>query len=63
MTPNEHLIENCLIKFEDPKNTCVDIIDSIIKDPNLKYGTLTVDQVYEVCQYVYRTYIPYTFDV
>lgn len=65
MTCLEHLIENCLIKFENSENKFLDaelIMKSIEIDPNLPYAHITADQCYEICQYIYYSYVPYVID-
>lgn len=59
MTCLEHLIENCLVKFE--KNVG-EIRESIENDPNLQYAGITADQCFEICQYIYYSYVPYIID-
>lgn len=81
MTCLEHLIENCLVKFEDKETRFLDtesmynaqkyyrikqdideIRESIKNDPNLQYAGITADQCYEICQYIYYSYVPYIID-
>ena len=51
MTCLEHLIENTLCSFEKGMNSD-DICKQIQNDINLGYAGITVDQCYEICQYV-----------
>lgn len=55
MTDLEHLIENTLICFEK-RYDIPEILKHIEEDPNLERAGITVDQCYEICQYVYCTY-------
>lgn len=56
MTNLEHLIENTLIHFEKGYEA-EDILTEICKDPNLKGVRIPTDQIYEICQYVWCTYL------
>lgn len=58
MTCLEHLIENCLCDFRDRKSAH-QIREGIRKDINLKYAGITVDQCFEICQYVYYSWLPF----
>ena len=52
----EHLIENCLCDIEEGKSP-KEVIENIKKDVNLKYADITPSQCWEICQYVYYTFI------
>ena len=56
MTCLEHLIENTLIAFEKDKSS-EDIHKQIKDDINLEYSGITADQCWEICQYVWYTFI------
>ena len=56
MTNLEHLIENCLCDIEAGKST-EEIMKNIKNDINLKYADITPSQCWEICQYVYYTFI------
>lgn len=55
MSNLEHLIENTLICIEN-KLPYERILDFIKNDPNFEGTPLSVDEVLEVCQYVYYTW-------
>ena len=52
----EHLIENTLVAMEDDKLCPEDIRKRIQNDINLPYTSLSVDDVWEICQYVKYTW-------
>lgn len=52
----EHLIENTLVAMEDDKLCPEDIRKRIRNDVNLPYTALSVDDVWEICQYVKYTW-------
>lgn len=52
----EHLIENCLCDIEEGLSY-EQIMKNIKKDINLKYAGITADQCWEICQYVYYSFI------
>lgn len=52
----EHLIENCLCDMEEDLSY-EQIMKNIKKDINLKYAGITADQCWEICQYVYYSFI------
>ena len=58
MTCLEHLIENCLCDFKNGRSAR-QIREGIRKDINLKYAGLTADQGFEICQYVYYSWLPF----
>ena len=60
MTCLEHLIENTLANFEQNKSP-EEIREAIFKDINLPLAGITVRQCYEICQYVWCTYIYYKY--
>lgn len=56
MTNLEHIIENTLDAFSEGYNA--EQITGFIKtDMNLPEQPLTVEQIYEICQYVWCTYL------
>ena len=55
MSNLEHLIEHTLICIEN-KLPYERILDFIKNDPNFEGTPLSVDEVWEVCQYVYYTW-------
>lgn len=56
MSNLEHLIENTLIAMEDDKLCSEDIRKRIQNDINLPSTTLSVDDVWEICQYIKYTW-------
>lgn len=61
MTCLEHLIENTLCNFE--KNKSIEEIKEGIKsDCNLEYAGITKEQCWEICQYVWCTFILDNYD-
>ena len=56
MTCLEHLIENTLCEFEKKKKPD-EILLAIERDPNLEYTKISAEDCYEICQYVYCTYL------
>ena len=56
MTCLEHLIENTLCSFEKGKSS-EDIHKQIKEDINLEYSGITADQCWQICQYVWCTFI------
>lgn len=56
MTCLEHLVENCLENFKKGKSP-EDIREEIKKDINYEYAGITAEQCYEICQYVWWTFI------
>lgn len=59
MTCLEHLIENTLIDFSQ-KKPVQEICDNIKNDVNLSGSGLTVDQCYEICQFIIYDVLPYS---
>lgn len=57
----EHIIENTLCRFKEGKNYD-EIIAAINADINKPYVRLTVDEIYEVCQYVHCCWCDSTKD-
>lgn len=55
MSNLEHLIENTLVCIEN-KLPYKRILDFIKNDPNFEGNPLSVDEVWEICQYVYYTW-------
>lgn len=62
MTCLEHLIENCLARMEDKTLSPDDVESMIEKDVNLPYSGITASQCYEICSYIYCTYLPCWYD-
>lgn len=58
MTCLEHLIENCLCKFEDGK-PYEEIEKTIENDINLADSGITAEQCFEICLYVWGAFIRY----
>lgn len=58
MTCLEHLIENCLCKFEDGK-PYEEIERTIENDINLADSGITAEQCFEICLYVWDAFIRY----
>lgn len=56
MSNLEHLIENTLVAMEDDKLSPEDIRKRIQNDDNFPATTLSVDDVWEICQYVKYTW-------
>jgi hypothetical protein len=56
MSNLEHLIENTLVAMEDDKLCPEDIRKRIQNDINLPSTSLSVDDVWEICQYVKYTW-------
>ena len=56
MSNLEHLIENTLVAMEDGKLCPEDIRKRIQNDINLSSTSLSVDDVWEICQYVKYTW-------
>lgn len=56
MTCLEHLIENCLNNMEQ---NSPNIMKDIENDVNLAEAGITIKQCYEICQYIYYSYLPY----
>ena len=56
MSNLEHLIENTLMAMEDDTLCCEDIRERIRNDINLPNTSLSVDDVWEICQYVKYTW-------
>lgn len=56
MSNLEHLIENTLVAMEDDKLCPEDIRKCIQNDINLPATALSVDDVWEICQYVKYTW-------
>lgn len=56
MTNLEHIIENTLDAFSEGYNA-EQIMGFIKTDMNLPEQPLTVEQIYEICQYVWCTYL------
>ena len=56
MTCLEHLIENTLCNFEKNKSI-KEIQYGIENDCNLEYAEITPEQCWEICQYVWCTFI------
>lgn len=52
----EHLIENTLVAMEDDTLCGKDIREQIRNDINLPNTSLSVDDVWEICQYVKYTW-------
>lgn len=59
MTCLEHLIENTLEDFGN-KKPVQEICDNIRRDVNLSGSGLTVDQCYEICQFIFYDVLPYS---
>lgn len=55
MSNLEHLIENTLVCIEN-KLPYKRILDFIKNDPNFEGNPLSVDEVWEICQYVHYTW-------
>lgn len=55
MSNLEHLIKNTLVCIEN-KLPYERILDFIKNDPNFESNPLSVDEVWEICQYVYYTW-------
>lgn len=63
MTNLEHLIENELCRFEEkPDLSYQGHLEEIRKDINYEDAGITEEQCYEICQYIYFTYIPSIMD-
>lgn len=60
MTNLEHIIENTLDAFSEGY-TAEQIMGFIKTDMNLPEQPLTVDQIYEICQYVWCTYLDFGY--
>lgn len=56
MSDLEHLIENTLVAMEDDKLSPKDIRERIKNDINLPRTSLSIDDVWEICQYVKYTW-------
>lgn len=56
MSGLEHLIENTLVAMEDDTLCHKDICERIKNDINLPSTSLSVDDVWEICQYVKYTW-------
>lgn len=56
MSNLEHLIENTLVTMEDDKLCPEDIRKRIQDDINFPSTSLSVDDVWEICQYVKYTW-------
>ena len=56
MTFLKYLIENTLCEFKKKKEPD-EILLAIERDPNLKYTNINAKDCYEICQYVYCTYL------
>lgn len=52
----EHLIENAMCKMATQKSW-EEIKKSIAEDANLKGAGITAAQCWEICQYIYYTYL------
>lgn len=59
MTCLEHLIENTLDNFSKRKSF-QEICDRIREDVNLPGSGLTVEQCYEICQFIFYDVLPYS---
>lgn len=59
MTCLEHLIENTLDNFSKRKSL-QEICDRIREDVNLPDSGLTVEQCYEICQFIFYDVLPYS---
>jgi len=59
MTCLEHLIENTLGDFSKRKPV-QEICDNIRQDVNLPGSGLTIEQCYEICQFVFYDVLPYS---
>lgn len=56
MSNLEHLIENTLVAMEDDSLCGEDIRERIRNDINLPNTSLSVDDVWEICQYIKYTW-------
>lgn len=56
MSNLEHLIENTLVAMEDDSLCGEDIRERIENDANFPCTSLSVDDVWEICQYVKYTW-------
>lgn len=56
MSNLEHLIENTLVAMEDDTLCPKDIRERIRNDINLSSTSLSVDEVWEICQYIKYTW-------
>lgn len=59
MTCLEHLIENTLDNFSK-RMPIQEICDRIREDVNLPDSGLTVEQCYEICQFIFYDVLPYS---
>lgn len=59
MTCLEHLIENTLDNFSKRKSL-QEICDRIREDVNLPGSGITVEQCYEICQFIFYDVLPYS---
>lgn len=59
MTCLEHLIENTLDSFSK-RESLQEICDRIREDVNLPGSGLTVEQCYEICQFIFYDVLPYS---
>lgn len=59
MTCLEHLIENTLDSFSK-RRPVQEICDRIREDVNLSGSGLTVEQCYEICQFIFYDVLPYS---
>ena len=59
MTCLEHLIENTLDNFSK-RMPVQEICDRIREDVNLPDSGLTVEQCYEICQFIFYDVLPYS---
>lgn len=55
MTCLEHLIENTL---NNMKRNSLNIMKDIKSDINLSESGITAEQCYEICQYIFYSYLP-----
>lgn len=66
MSNLEHLIENTLCRIEKDYDDKVyrsyeDQLAAIKSDTNFEEAGITAEQCSEICDYIFYTYIPYTY--
>ena len=56
MSNLEHLIENTLCVMANNELSGEEIRERILNDSNFEYVNMSVDEIYEICQYMIYTY-------
>ena len=59
MSDLEHLIENTLVRMKNKELSAYQIKQEIVNDPNFAGTNLSVDDIWEICQYIMYTWCAY----